>query len=51
MLLTKERTKAYINEIDPKTGEMKVEIVLSTYKKPGVFYRSHLINPQKLFTY
>lgn len=51
LLLTKERTKAYIMEVDPKTNEAKVEIVLSTDKKPGVFYRNHLVNPQKPFAY
>lgn len=51
LLLSPERTRGYINEIDPATGEMKVEIVLSNDKKPGVYYRSQLIEPEKLFNY
>lgn len=51
LLLTKERTKAYINEVDPKTNDVKVEIVLSTDRKPGVFYRTHLVKPEALFRY
>ncbi|ADI85872.1 aryl-sulfate sulfotransferase [Geobacter sulfurreducens] len=50
-LLTKERTKGIINEVDPKTGEVKVEIVLSNDKKPAVYYRSHLVKANQLFAY
>ncbi len=48
-LLTKEPTKAVINEVDPKTNEVKVEITLSTDKKPGIFYRGHVIHQETLF--
>ncbi|BBA71519.1 aryl-sulfate sulfotransferase [Geobacter sulfurreducens] len=50
-LLSPERTKGVINEVDPKTGEVKVEIVLSNDKKPAVYYRSHLVKPEALFQY
>lgn len=50
-LLSAERTKGIINEVDPKSGEVKVEIVLSNDKKPAVYYRSHLVEPEKLFKY
>ncbi len=48
-LMTKEPTKAYINEVDPKTNEVKVEITLSSDKKPGIYYRGHVINQETLF--
>ncbi|WP_201132269.1 aryl-sulfate sulfotransferase [Geobacter anodireducens] len=50
-LLSPERTKGIINEVDPKTGEVKVELVLSNDKKPAVYYRSHLVKPETLFQY
>lgn len=50
-LLSKERTLGYINEVDPKSGEVKVEIVLSNDKKPAVYYRSHLVKQDNLFKY
>lgn len=50
-LLSKERTKAVINEVDPRTNDVKVEIVLSFDVKPGVVYRSHLVKQEKLFAY
>lgn len=50
-LLTKERTKGIINEVDPETGEVKVELVLSNDKKPSVYYRNYLVKPESLFAY
>lgn len=50
-LLSGDRTQGIINEVDPKTGEVKVEIVLSNDKKPAVYYRSHLVKPNTLFNY
>lgn len=48
-LLTPESTKAIINEVDPATNDVKVEITVSTDKKPGIYYRSHIIKQDKLF--
>lgn len=50
-LLSPERTKGIINEVDPESGEVKVEIVLSNDKKPAVYYRSQLVKPEGLFAY
>lgn len=50
-LLSKDRTQGIINEVDPKTGDVKVEILLSNDKKPSVYYRSHLVKPETLFKY
>lgn len=48
-LLTKENTAGVITEVDPKNNDVKVEIHLSNTKKPGVYYRSHVIHQDKLF--
>jgi arylsulfate sulfotransferase len=48
-LLTPEPTTAIINEVDPATNDVKVEITISTDKKPGIYYRSHVIHQDKLF--
>lgn len=50
-LLTKERTKAIILEIDPKNNDVKLEMSLSIDKKPGIFYRAQPIKASKLFQY
>ncbi len=49
-LLTKERTKATIVEVDPKTQEVKYELTISHDKKPGIFYRGHPVKINKLFS-
>jgi arylsulfate sulfotransferase len=48
-LLTKENTTGVITELDPKNNDVKVEIHLSNTKKPGVYYRGHVIKQETLF--
>jgi len=50
-LLTKQATKAILTEVDPKTNDVKVEMSISTDKKPGVYYRGHVIQQDKLFNH
>ena len=50
-LLTKEPTKAVLTEVDPKTNEVKVEMTISTDKKPGIYYRGQIIQQDKLFNH
>ena len=48
-LLTPEPTIGIINEVDPASNEVKVEIAISSDKKPAVYYRAHVIQQDRLF--
>ncbi|WP_024956015.1 aryl-sulfate sulfotransferase [Sulfurospirillum arcachonense] len=50
-MLTKNHTEGIIVEVDPKTNEILYHQVLSTDKKPGIFYRGHVVRPNTLFAY
>ncbi|RXJ66943.1 aryl sulfotransferase [Halarcobacter ebronensis] len=50
-MLTKNDTEGIIVEVDPKDNDIKLEMALSTDKKPGIYYRTNSIKPNELFKY
>lgn len=50
-LLTKNRTVGVLVEVDPKDNNVELEMNISVDKKPGAFYRTEIVRPNKLFKF